>query len=138
MENINKQQVMEILNKYNFDKNEYVVISGASMVMHNIKDYTNDVDISVSKKLYNELLENYNCEFERYDEQDNVNIYFIDGIINFSTNYFDVEYEIIDGIKFQTIDSILELKQKLNREKDQLDIQKIIEKREQSKEVTKK
>jgi len=57
--------------------------------------------------------------------KNNVYVYYIDNVINFSTNYYDVDYNVINGFKIQTIESILELKESLNREKDKKDIIKI-------------
>lgn len=45
---MNKDKIIEVLKKYNFDKNSYVVISGAAMTMLGIKDKTNDIDIAVT------------------------------------------------------------------------------------------
>ena len=47
---MNKQDIIKALNKYHFDMNEYMVISGASMVLQGIKETTKDIDIAVSKK----------------------------------------------------------------------------------------
>ena len=125
MKKYNRKDIFDILNSYNFDKNEYIVISGGSMVAHGIKDTTRDIDISVSKKLYDELLNNYNCNLEWHDDKNNVDIYYIDDVINFSTNFYNKETEIIDGIRFQTLDSIINMKKEFNRVKDIEDIKKI-------------
>ncbi len=125
MKKYNRKDIFDILNSYNFDKNEYIVLSGSSMVVHGVKDTTSDIDISVSKKLYDELLKNYNCTLEKHDYKDNVDIYYIDDVINFSTNFYNKETEIIDGIRFQTLDSIIEMKKDFNRAKDIADIERI-------------
>ena len=53
MIDMNKEDIINILNKYNFDKDNYVVISGAAMVLLGIKDKTSDIDISVTDSYYN-------------------------------------------------------------------------------------
>ena len=58
-----KDDILKILTKYNFNPNDYIVISGASLVLQNIKEYTSDIDIAVSKKLYNKL---YFAHFYKY------------------------------------------------------------------------
>lgn len=41
-----------------------MVLSGAALVLLGVKDVTHDIDIAVSSKLYGEILNKYNCEFE--------------------------------------------------------------------------
>ena len=52
----NKENILKTLNKYNFDSQNYIVISGAALVLQNVKEYTSDIDITVSNELYNQLL----------------------------------------------------------------------------------
>lgn len=122
-----RNEIIELLKKYKFDTKNYTVISGAAMVIANVKDQTNDIDIAVSKEYYNYLLNNYNCEFDCINIYNN-KVFFIDNIINFSYDYFDCKYTVIDGIKVQTLDSIKQLKKNLNREKDIEDIKLIDDK----------
>lgn len=123
---INKDDILQLLKKYNFDPKEYIIISGAALVLQGIKEYTTDIDIAVSSKLYNKLLKDYNCVFERTTE--NYDCYFMDDIINFSEHYYnDIESTELFGYKIQTIDSIHKLKENLNRENDKQDIKLIID-----------
>ncbi len=121
---MNKQDIINTLNKYHFDTNEYMVISGASMVLQGIKETTKDIDISVSKKYYDFLEENYNCELEKVIN--GLNIYLIDKVINFSTNYYNRDEVVMyEGFPIQDLDGIKKLKLSLNREKDIKDINKL-------------
>lgn len=121
---MNKEDIIKLLNQYNFDKNKFVVISGAAMVLLGIKPTTNDIDISVTPSYCKYLLNKYNCILEK--EKDNrVKVYFIDNVINFSTDYFDNNLLFIEDIPVQSIDNLLLLKQSLNREKDKKDIELI-------------
>ena len=123
MIDMNKDKIIEVLKKYNFDKNSYVVISGAAMTMLGIKDKTNDIDIAVTKDYYNYLIKNYKCEFEKINFNNN-KVYFIDNIINFGIDFYcDPIY--INNIPVQQINEIINLKKILNREKDKMDIELI-------------
>ena len=105
----NKENILKTLNKYNFDSQNYIVISGAALVLQNVKEYTSDIDITVSNELYNQLLKKYSCTFEK--EIENYNVWFIDNIINFSNHYYEkIEYIELFGYKVQTIKSVLKLK----------------------------
>ena len=125
---MNKEEILNKLKEYNFNSNEYMVISSAALVIQGIKYETKDIDISVTPKYYKYLENNYNCELERYDKKNDVNIYYIDNIINFSTNYYSEDkddFVIFDGIKIQSISSVTRLKNMLNRPKDIKDIELI-------------
>lgn len=125
---MNKKEIIETLDKYKLDKNEFVIISGAAMVLYGIKNNTNDIDISVSKEYEKELIKKYNPKIEREikDGKKKYIAYLIDDKINFSTHYFE-EYknEKIHTYQTQKPEEILKLKKKLNREKDIEDIKKI-------------
>lgn len=118
---MNKKQILNTLKKYNLDTSKYIVISGASLVLQDIKEEATDIDIAVTKDYYEFLKNEYNCEIEK--ENDGVTVYYIDRVINFSTNYYD-EKEVImyEGFRIQSLEGIRNLKRKLNREKDIKDI----------------
>jgi len=121
---LNKDNILKTLKEYNFDSQNYIIISGAALVLQNVKEYTSDIDITVSNELYANLLKKYNCSFEK--KFDNYSVWFIDDIINFSNHYYGkIEYIELFGYKVQTIDSVLKSKKELNRSKDKKDIQYI-------------
>ena len=121
---MNKEEIINILKKYNFDKDQYIVISGACMVLYGIKETTSDIDISVTDEYYNYLINNYDCTFERINEFGE-KVYFIDNIINFSRSYYTKKKEYINDIPVQNLDELIKLKEYLNRDKDKIDIERI-------------
>lgn len=121
---MNKEEIIHVLKKYGFDQNNYIVISGAAMVLLGIKEKANDIDISVTYEYNDYLLNNYKCEFEKINEY-NASVYFINNIINFSTTYYTLNKVFVDGIPVQIPEEILALKKKLNRQKDKKDIERI-------------
>lgn len=121
-----KDDILKILESYDIDYNESIILSGASLVLQGVKEYTSDIDISVSDKVYHDLLKKYSCTLEKIVDNDKV--WFIDDIINFGRTYYDkVEFYLLNGYKIQTIESILELKRELGRSKDMEDIKHILE-----------
>ena len=124
---LNKNDIIRILNDYNFDSSKYTVISGAAMVLYGFKDFTKDIDIAVDKDYYKELLNKYNCSFEKVNK-DNECIYFIDDIINFGKTYYSKRKNIINDIPVQKIEDLILLKEKLHREKDIIELNKIRQK----------
>lgn len=117
---MNKEEIISILKKYNFDSSQYIIISGAAMVIHGVKSTTNDIDIAVTYEYFEYLLNNYKCEFEKINPYGH-KIYFIDNIINFGVDYYTKPI-YIDGLPVQTIDDIIKLKESLGRDKDKKDI----------------
>lgn len=114
---MNKKEILDTLKKLDFPKNEYIVISGASMVVQEIKNETSDIDIAISEKLEKKLTNlNYHIGFN------GKKIYEMPNIEIFSDFYEETAYTIIDNIRFATLESILSLKKKLNRKKDIKDI----------------
>lgn len=125
---MNKNDILYALKKYKLDNKKYYILSGASMVLNNIKDSTTDIDISVSDDLEKYLLKEYNCKLEReiIDNGKKYKAYMIDEIINFSSHYYgEYEFEMVNGYNIQTPEEILKLKIKLNRDKDKDDIDKL-------------
>lgn len=121
---MNKKNIIDLLHKYNFDSDKYLVISGAAMVLLGLKEQTSDIDIAVTEDYYEYLLDHYDCTFERINEYGK-KVYFIDNIINFSTSYYTDDKIIINEIPIQKPKNILKLKKSLNREKDKIDIERI-------------
>jgi len=119
---MNKDEILNTLKKYNLK--DFIIISGASMVIQGVKKTTNDIDIIVDDDTYNFLLDNCNCKLEKI--VNGYKVWFIDEIINFSNNYFNkVDYIKYEEYKIQTLDSIRKLKLDLNRKKDRLDLKLI-------------
>lgn len=123
---MNREEIIEKLKEYNFDKNKYIVISGAAMVLLGIKSKTYDIDIAVKEDYKDYLVDNYNVTFDRMNEY-NEPVYFIDNIVNFAVTYYTDIKEYVSGIPVQNVNDILKLKKGLNREKDKIDIEKLEE-----------
>ena len=49
---MNRKEILNILKKLNFPQNEFVVLSGASLVVQQVKSKTNDIDLGVSETLF--------------------------------------------------------------------------------------
>ncbi|MBS7020870.1 MAG: hypothetical protein KH135_03235 [Firmicutes bacterium] len=121
---MNREEILKILDNYQFNPKEFVILSGASMVLQGMKEKTTDIDITTTDSLYKQLLNTYSCVLEKKVGMHSV--WFIDNVINFSNHYYDtIEYIEYDGYQVQTLDSILKLKESLGREKDKEDIKKL-------------
>lgn len=119
-----RDNIIKILKDLNLDFNNYLVISGAAMVLLGIKEYTTDIDIAVTEDYYNYLLSNYNCVYERTNEFNN-DCYVINNIINFGIDYYNNEKLNILDVPVQTVEDLIKLKEFLHRDKDISDIELI-------------
>ena len=112
-----KKDIIETLNNYNLDKDKFIIISGAALVLQNFSNQTHDIDIWVSKDYYEHLLSNFNCKFDRINEFEN-KAFMIDDVINFSFDFCPKNYVYINGYKVASLRDCYNVKKFLNRDKD--------------------
>ena len=116
---MNKHELYELIDELKLPTSEYCVLSGGSLVIHNIRKFANDLDIDITIKGF-ELLKN---NFSPILIDENKKLYKVtDKIECFLDNNFETDIEIIDGYPCQSLISVYKLKKRLNREKDQKDI----------------
>lgn len=112
-----KKDIIETLNNYKLDKDKFIIISGAALVLQNFSNQTHDIDIWVSKDYYEHLLSNFNCEFDRINEFGN-KAFMIDEVINFGFDFCPDNYVYINGYKVASLRDCYNIKKLLNRDKD--------------------
>lgn len=116
---MNKEELYKLVEKLKLPITEYCILSGGSLVMHGIRENTNDLDIDITKKGF-EIIKKY---FSPTLVDENKKLYKItENIECFLDNNFETDIELIDGYPCQSLMSVYRLKKKLNREKDQSDI----------------
>lgn len=119
-----KTEIISKLRQLNFNINEYIVIAGAALVLHGVKDRTADIDLSCTSKMFNELIsrgKNFKINYlgYRYISFDiDIEIFEEYGVYNIN---------FIDGIPTADLQSIRKMKMELGRDKDLEDI-KLIDK----------
>lgn len=121
---MNRNEILNTLDKYDLDTSSFIIISGSAMVLYGFKDETDDIDIAVTKDYYDRLFTTFNPTLEKHFEDRN-DAYMIDGIINFSTNFYSEDSVQISNYRVQTIEELIKLKEGLNREKDKLELKLI-------------
>jgi len=96
-----------------------IIISGASLVIQNIINETWDIDLSCDIDYYNLL------DWDKKIGALGKEIKFND-VFEISNNlYYPEDIIIIDGYKFMNLEKCLEIKKKLNRDKDRYIIDKL-------------
>ena len=119
-----KKEYLNKLDELSLDKDKYCIIAGGVMLMHGLKDDTDDVDVRVLPSYFEELKSRF--EFKKsskysylYELGDNIEV----AVVEFDKK--DVEF--IDGYPVLSLRKELEWKIKNNREKDKDSIIKIKE-----------
>ena len=122
---LNREDVIRIINELKLPKDKFVITSGSAMVLHGLREGTNDVDITVNKELF-EYFEDKGYYVKYYKINENRTCVLIDltyDVQIIRAEEIPSEYvTIIDGIPTQTVEHLLEFKLGLNRDKDQNDI----------------
>lgn len=116
---LNKEQILNKLNELGLNKDEFIVSMGASLVIHGIKKYTNDININVSKDVFSKLKQKYNIISENSKDV----IYY--DVFQINNSDLNVKKDLIDNYYFQDLESIMKQKKILNRKKDIIDIKAI-------------
>jgi len=113
---MNKKEYLKKLDRLNLDKSSYCIIASGSMLMHDLCDNCADVDIKVTKELFQELLDKYHMkQSSRYDY-----VYELLGEIDVNCKNFDPKnIEFVDGYPVEKLEVQLNWMVENNRPKDQ-------------------
>ncbi|OGO76766.1 MAG: hypothetical protein A2Y23_05870 [Clostridiales bacterium GWB2_37_7] len=120
---LNKEDILYKLKNLNLPKDQYCVMTGSALVLHGVKEDTQDIDIGCSKELFLELLQ----RGHRQEQLKSFAGIVIDDCIEIFENWIAKKIVYIEDIPVADIDCIREYKQFLAREKDLEDIELIDE-----------
>jgi len=118
-----KADIIEKLSAFPYEKSQYIVTTGAAMVMHGVREETHDIDLGCSEALALQL-EKDGCEVCVFAGGGKKLTFNED--IELSEHLFRGNAVDIDGFPVADLESIIEMKKLLGREKDFRDI-KLIE-----------
>ncbi len=119
---LGKEDIVKILKNMELPLSEYWITSGAGLVIHGVKETTNDIDLGCTTNLVELFLEK-GCKYTV--EKDNSRIVQINDTIEILENWFVDEIVIIDGLPVGSLESIKKQKAQLVRDKDIKDIKLI-------------
>jgi len=119
-----KEDIIKILKDIDLPLSEYWITSGAGLVIHGVKESTNDIDLGCTTNLIEHFLKK-GCKYRV--AEDNSRIMEITNTIEILENWFVDEIEFIDGLPIGSLESIKTQKTELGREKDINDIRIIDE-----------
>ena len=113
-----KQEFVDKLNSFGFPRNEYVILSGGSLLLRGLREETADFDLSASEALVKSL-DLKNCP------KDEVGCYVPFEDVQMKPDMERRTFDMVEGFQCQTLEDILALKRRLMRPKDIKDIEAI-------------
>ena len=116
---MNKEEFVEGLEALGWPRDQFVILSGGSLLMRGIREQTQDYDLAMSKDLAKKI--------GLHDAPKNESgLYMPFEGAEISDEWFDeVEFDEVDGYQCESLESILAYKRKMMRQKDLADIEKI-------------
>ena len=128
------EDLIKELDKLNLPVDQYVIVSSGSLAVRGIRE-ARDLDISVSAKLWSDLIKTYPVIDEhgisKIEIGDIIEIlgggsFFHDESIATYQQIFD-SADVIDGKRYMNLELLRKFKVKMGREKDQKDVELIDE-----------
>lgn len=120
---MNKEQVLKMLEELNLPKDEFYVLSGASLVLRGIREICSDLDLCISEELYEKIKDKYELTDDKKNE---CNFYHISDELEVVVDKKEkFNWEICEPYNLENLNTILEFKIKRNKPKDQADIENI-------------
>ena len=120
---MNKEELLRLLNSLDLPKTEYYILSSGSLLLYGIRDKAGDLDLCVSKELFEKIKQKYNLTEKDKNEHGFYHISDEIEIIPETKENFKMTYK--DGYPVESLESILKFKQRRNAPKDQKDIENI-------------
>ena len=119
---ITKEEIIKKSKQVDID--DFIIGHGSALVLHGIRESTNDIDAGTDKETFKNL-EGYVVELENWKMIRNYQVDDFD--IHLMENYDEYDYQLIEGVKVATPQQVIEDKKSLGRLKDWEQI-KMIEK----------
>ena len=119
---MNRKEILEQLNAFPYDRNEYWVITGSAMVINGIRGQAGDIDLGCSAKMADQLesdgylfgrTKDGNRWFKIGEFMEVFESWLYDSVIN------------IEGFQVISLNGLIEMKKNIGREKDFRDIELI-------------
>lgn len=120
---MNKEQLLDLLVELDFPKDEYYVLSGASLVIRGIREQAGDLDLCISEELFEQIKDKYELTQDKKNECGFYHIREDLEIVVDKKSKFNMEE--CEPYNLEDLNTILQFKIKRNKPKDQADIENI-------------
>ena len=119
---MNRQEILDRLKAFPYDRNEYWIVAGSAMVIYGIREETGDIDLGCSARMA-DLLESDGVPFGR--AKDGYRRFEAGEGMEIFEEWLYGSVVKIDGFQVISPRGLIEMKRKLGREKDLRDIRAI-------------
>ena len=119
---MNKRDIIEQLKEFPFSREDYWVVAGSAMVLHGIREETEDIDLGCDAKLADELekdghlVQQTGDGSRRFRYGDHIEIF---------ENWLYDSVKQVEGYPVISVEGLLVMKKELGRPKDRKDIRLI-------------
>lgn len=120
---MDKKEVVKQLRKLQLPKEEYYVLSGASLVLRGIRKRCSDIDLCISEELFNKIKDQFEMTPSKLNECGFYHLSNILEIVVDKKSRFNMEEG--EEFNYEDINTILAFKKSRNLPKDQKDITNI-------------
>lgn len=114
-------KLLEELKQLNLPNNKFAIFGSGPMIVRGMRE-TNDIDIVVSKDLWDKFSNSYQINKKGNVVIGNIEVCHSCEPLGEKVEKLISTADIIDGLPFVRLDYILQFKKILNREKDQSDV----------------
>lgn len=119
-----KEEIIRVLKDMDLPLSQYWITSGAALVIHGVKEGTNDIDLGCTTTFAENFIKK-GCKYKQADDKSR--IIEVNDELELIENWFVDEVVFIDGLPVASLESIKKQKAELGREKDIRDIKLIDE-----------
>ena len=116
----------ETLDFLNVKPEQLRVDAGGVLLMHGIRQHTQDLDLSIPPMLFDQMVKTHHLTVTQLSKDDpSWVLASLNERVDLHPNIHTEQGEWVDGVWCSTLSEVLMLKKRLNRPKDQKDIQAI-------------
>lgn len=122
---MNKEELINLIEKLEMPKDEYYILSSGSLALYNLRDRVGDLDLCISKELFEVFKQKYGIKEENKNA---CGFYKINDLVECVVeDKKDFIRDFREGYPVEKLEKVLEFKKKMNRAKDINDIKNIEE-----------
>ena len=117
---MNKCELLQLIDTLEFPKSDYYVLGGGCLVIRGIREETKDLDLCISKELFEIVKGKYKLNSFCRNEK---GFYRVSPIIEVVVEgVYPFEFDIVDDYPVQKLDVLLHNKEQSEKEKDKRDV----------------